>query len=318
MPRDFAGADGRTGNAILPWPSRRGHRRLQHCPSGRCRARGALEFRLTQRFSKSSHARHPVAAQRPRRRQRLADRGYTLDIAAFSALEAERRAIQTRTEEAGAPPVETDRRDEGGRNASAVMAEVGRIGDEMKREKPSSRDPGAPVRCWACRTSRMKACRRQGQADNVGCAASARRQFDFEVKDHVDVGTPLGLDFRTGAKRRRASDAARSIARLHRARAVHDRHARSSTAHRDALVHREPEILYGTGQLPKFADDMFRVERAARTTKDHAIPDLHVGNLADQHRARVDRRRVRTADQADRAFPVLPLGSRFMPRARAA
>jgi hypothetical protein len=92
------------------------------------------------------------------------------------------------------------------------------------------------------------------------------RQFDFDVKDHVDVGTPLGLDFETGAKLAgaRFTMLRGPIARLHRALAqfmldTHTQQHGYSETYTPYIVN--PEILYGTGQLPKFADDMFRVEK---------------------------------------------------------
>ena len=68
--------------------------------------------------------------------KRLADRGYTLDVAAFSALETERRAIQTRTEELQARRNSLSKQIGAmkgrGEDASALMAEVGGIADETK------------------------------------------------------------------------------------------------------------------------------------------------------------------------------------------
>src|ERR1700756_1570907 len=76
--------------------------------------------------------------------KRLADRGYTLDIAAFSALEAERRAIQTRTEELQARRNSLSKQIGAmkgrGEDTSAVMAEVGGIGDEMKASAAQLKD----------------------------------------------------------------------------------------------------------------------------------------------------------------------------------
>jgi seryl-tRNA synthetase len=94
----------------------------------------------------------------------------------------------------------------------------------------------------------------------------APRSFDFEIKDHVDVGAPLGLDFETGAKLSgaRFTLLRGPIARLHRALAqfmidTHTEQHGYTEAYTPYIVN--PEILYGTGQLPKFADDMFRVEK---------------------------------------------------------
>ncbi|WP_322056722.1 serine--tRNA ligase [Paraburkholderia sp. J63] len=206
--------------------------------------------------------------------KRLADRGYTLDVAAFSALEAERRAIQTRTEELQARRNSLSKQIGAmkgrGEDTSAVMAEVGGIGDEMKASQtvldeiqtklsdlllgvPNLPHESVPVG--------------RDENDNVEVRRwGTPRQFSFEVKDHVDVGTPLGLDFETGAKLSgaRFTMLRGQIARLHRALAqfmidTHTLHHGYTEAYTPYIVN--PEILYGTGQLPKFAEDMFRVEK---------------------------------------------------------
>ena len=206
--------------------------------------------------------------------RRLADRGYTLDVAAFSALEAERRAIQTRTEELQARRNSLSKQIGAmkgrGEDTSAVMAEVGGIGDEMKASQtvldeiqtklsdlllgvPNLPHESVPVG--------------RDENDNVEVRRwGTPRQFSFEVKDHVDVGTPLGLDFETGAKLSgaRFTMLRGQIARLHRALAqfmidTHTLHHGYTEAYTPYIVN--PEILYGTGQLPKFAEDMFRVEK---------------------------------------------------------
>ncbi|MDR6387075.1 serine--tRNA ligase [Paraburkholderia caribensis] len=206
--------------------------------------------------------------------KRLADRGYTLDVAAFSALEAERRAIQTRTEELQAKRNSLSKQIGAmkgrGEDTSAVMAEVGGLGDEMKASAAQLEDiqtrlsdlllgvPNLPHESVPVGND---------EAGNVEVRRwGAPREFDFEVKDHVDVGTPLGLDFETGAKLSgaRFTMLRGQIARLHRALAqfmidTHTQQHGYTEIYTPYIVN--PEILFGTGQLPKFADDMFRVEK---------------------------------------------------------
>ncbi|KVD76260.1 serine--tRNA ligase [Burkholderia sp. ABCPW 14] len=206
--------------------------------------------------------------------KRLADRGYTLDVAAFSSLEAERRAIQTRTEELQARRNSLSKQIGAmkgrGEDTSAVMAEVGGIGDEMKAsavkldeiqsrlsdlmlQMPNLPHESVPVG--------------KDETENVEVRRwGAPRQFDFDVKDHVDVGMPLGLDFETGAKLSgaRFTVLRGPVARLHRALAqfmldTHTQQHGYSETYTPYIVN--PDVLYGTGQLPKFADDMFRVEK---------------------------------------------------------
>ena len=206
--------------------------------------------------------------------KRLADRGYTLDVAAFSSLEAERREIQTRTEELQARRNSLSKQIGAmkgrGEDTSAVMAEVGGIGDTMKASAAQLEEiqkrlqdmmlgvpnlPHESVPVGDDETQNVEV-RRWGTP----------RTFDFEVKDHVDVGAPLGLDFETGAKLSgaRFTLLRGQIARLHRALAqfmidTHTEQHGYAETYTPYIVN--PEILYGTGQLPKFADDMFRVEK---------------------------------------------------------
>jgi seryl-tRNA synthetase len=206
--------------------------------------------------------------------KRLADRGFTLDVAAFSALEAERRDIQTRTEELQARRNSLSKQIGAmkgrGEDTSAVMAEVSGIGDTMKESAAKLDDvqkrlsdlmltvpnlPHESVPAGNDETQNVEV-RRWGTP----------RAFDFEIKDHVDVGAPLGLDFETGAKLSgaRFTMLRGPIARLHRALAqfmidTHTEQHGYTEAYTPYIVN--PEILYGTGQLPKFADDMFRVEK---------------------------------------------------------
>jgi len=253
--------------------------------------------------------------------RRLADRGFTLDTAAFTALEAERRDTQTRTEELQARRNSLSKQIGAmkgrGEDTSGLMAEVGGIGDEMKASAarldeiqkllsdlllgvPNLAHESVPVG--------------DDEAGNVEVRRwGTPRQFGFEVKDHVDVGAPLGLDFETGAKLSgaRFTLLRGQIARLHRALAqfmidTHTQQHGYTEVYTPYIVN--PEILYGTGQLPKFADDMFRVEKGGEKHGD-AVSDLHVGDFADEHGARQHRRGRRAAHQADRAFALLSLGS---------
>ncbi|WP_042260909.1 serine--tRNA ligase [Paraburkholderia heleia] len=206
--------------------------------------------------------------------KRLADRGYTLDVAAFAALEAERRAIQTRTEEFQARRNSLSKQIGAmkgrGEDTSAVMAEVGGIGDEMKTSAARLDEIQARLSDLLLGVPNLpheSVPAGKDETDNVEVRRwGTPRAFAFEVKDHVDVGTPLGLDFETGAKLSgaRFTMLRGQIARLHRALAqfmidTHTLHHGYTEAYTPYIVN--PEILYGTGQLPKFADDMFRVEK---------------------------------------------------------
>jgi seryl-tRNA synthetase len=206
--------------------------------------------------------------------KRLADRGYLLDVEAFAALEAERREIQTRTEELQMRRNSLSKQIGAlkgrGEDTSAVMAEVSGIGDVMKasaaqleeiQKRQSDLMLGVP------NLPHESVPVGRDEADNVELRRwGTPRSFDFEVKDHVDVGAPLGLDFETGAKLSgaRFTLLRGQVARLHRALAqfmidMHTEQHGYTEAYTPYIVN--PEILLGTGQLPKFADDMFRVEK---------------------------------------------------------
>ncbi|WP_116135703.1 serine--tRNA ligase [Trinickia diaoshuihuensis] len=206
--------------------------------------------------------------------KRLAARGYTLDVAAFSALEAERRAIQTRTEELQSRRNTLSKQIGAmkgkGEDTTALMAEVGGIGDEMKASAAQLDDVQARISKLMLdmpNTPHESVPVGADEKDNVEVRRwGTPRQFDFEVKDHVDVGTALGLDFETGAKLSgaRFTMLRGAMARLHRALAqfmldTHTQQHGYTEVYSPYIVN--PEILYGTGQLPKFADDMFRVEK---------------------------------------------------------
>ncbi|MBV8035186.1 serine--tRNA ligase [Roseateles sp.] len=197
-----------------------------------------------------------------------------LDVERFKALEAERKAVQTRTEELQARRNALSKQigmaKGKGEDASALMAEVGGIADELKAgaERLDAIQhelnemlmsvpnlPDASVPAGSDETGNVEV-RRWGQP----------RAFDFDVKDHVDLGAPLGLDFETGARLSgsRFSFLKGPVARLHRALAqfmldVQTAEHGYTECYTPYIVNRE--ILEGTGQLPKFKEDMFWVLR---------------------------------------------------------
>lgn len=205
---------------------------------------------------------------------RLNDRGYELDVAGFAALEAERKAIQTRTEELQARRNSLSKQigmlKGKGEDASAVMAEVSGIGDELKASAAQldvvqtrlqdlllsmPNVPHESVPAGKDETQNVEV-RREGTP----------RAFDFAVKDHVDLGAGLGLDFDVAAKLSGSRFAVLKgqVARLHRALAqfMLDTHTQEH-GYTETYV---PYIvnaasMRGTGQLPKFEEDLFRVPR---------------------------------------------------------
>ncbi|MBS0444430.1 MAG: serine--tRNA ligase [Proteobacteria bacterium] len=197
-----------------------------------------------------------------------------LDVDRYGALESERKAIQTRTEELQAQRNSLSKaigRKKGkGEDASAEMAEVGDIGDALKASSERLDAIQAELSTLLMGLPNLP------QADvPVGPDEAANvevrrwgtpRAFDFAVKDHVDLGGPLGMDFETAGKLSgaRFSFLRGPIARLHRALAqfmldVQTEEHGYTECYTPYIVNRE--ALEGTSQLPKFKDQMFWVYR---------------------------------------------------------
>ncbi|MCO5399758.1 serine--tRNA ligase [Ralstonia soli] len=205
---------------------------------------------------------------------RLKDRGYVLDVAGFAALEAERKAIQTRTEELQARRNSLSKQigmlKGKGEDASAVMAEVSGIGDELKASAAQLDVVQAKLQDLMLSIPNVpheSVPTGRDETQNVEVRREGTpRTFDFPVKDHVDLGAALGLDFDAGAKLSgaRFTVLKGQVARLHRALAqfMLDTHTLEH-GYTEAYV---PYIvnaasMRGTGQLPKFEEDLFRVPR---------------------------------------------------------
>ena len=205
----------------------------------------------------------------------LAKRGKPIDFSEFTALETERKTLQTRTQELQAQRNSLSKQigmlKGQGKDASEVMAQVGALGDELKASEarlaellekfnailaglPNIPDESVPVG--------------SDEAANVEIKRwGTPRVFDFAVKDHTDVGEALGqLDFATAAKisGSRFSLLKGGVARLHRALAqfmldTHTAEHGYTEVYVPYLVN--AASLHGTGQLPKFEEDLFKVLR---------------------------------------------------------
>jgi len=205
----------------------------------------------------------------------LAKRGVTLDRARFETLEAERKQIQTRTQELQAKRNALSKAIGAakgkGEDATALLAEVAGIGDETKRLEGELDRVQAAVRDFLLDLPNLThASTPVGKSpdDNVEVRRwGTPRTFDFPVKDHTDVGEALGLlDFATAAKLSgaRFSFLRGGLARLHRALAqfMLDTQTREHgyvECYTPYIV--TAETLVGTTQLPKFEADMFAVTK---------------------------------------------------------
>ncbi|HMN21231.1 MAG TPA: serine--tRNA ligase [Ottowia sp.] len=200
-----------------------------------------------------------------------------LDEAAFTALEAERKTIQTRTEalqaERNSASKQIGQRKAKGEAVDELMARVAGIKDELDASAtrldaiqhelhvlllalPNLPHASVPV---GADESDNQEVRRWGTP----------RAFDFAVRDHVELGEPLGLDFETGAKLSgaRFSFLRGPVARLHRALAqfMLDLHTRAhgyTECYTPYIVN--AATLLGTGQLPKFEADLFAAKKGGQ------------------------------------------------------
>lgn len=213
--------------------------------------------------------------------ERLAARGVTFDVASFNELESQRKAIQTETETLQAQRNTLAKQigalKSKGEDASEVMAQSQAIPGKLKALEESLHQIQTQLNALLLATPNLpheSVPVGKDSDDNVELrrwvpTADAKGNpapLGFEAKDHVDIGEPLGLDFEVGAKLSgaRFSFMRGQMARLHRALAQFMLDLQ--TGQHGYTECYTPYIvnaltLMGTGQLPKFRDDMFWVTR---------------------------------------------------------
>ena len=209
--------------------------------------------------------------------ERLRTRPFEFDVAGFSALEAERKAVQMRTEELQARRNVLSKaigaKKGRGEDATAEMTEAAAIPDTVKALETTLASIQSLLEAMLLGVPNVPhASVPVGKSadDNVEVRRwGTPRAFDFAVKDHVDVGTPLGLEFEIGAKLSGARFTAMRgpMARLHRALAqfmldVQTREHGYTECYTPYIVN--DATLRGTGQLPKFAEDLFAVRKGGQ------------------------------------------------------
>ena len=205
---------------------------------------------------------------------KLSKRGFQLDLEKFAHLEEKRKEVQVLTEtlqaERNSRSKSIGQAKAAGEDIAPLLAEVSDLGDklngakaaldavqtgleELLSEVPNIPDDEVPEG--------------QSEEDNVEIRRWGEpKQFDFEVKDHVDLGNALDqLDFETAAKLTGSRFAVMrdGIARMHRAliQFMLDMHIEKhgyKEIYTPFIVN--ADSLYGTGQLPKFAADLFKLE----------------------------------------------------------
>ena len=226
-----------------------------------------------------------------------------LNVEAFQALEAERKALQIRTEELqnqrNTLSKQIGQLKAKGEDTAAVMAQVAGIGDELKASSVRLEQIQGEMQALLLAVPNLphdSVPQGAGEAGNVEVRkwtpvegfGGEPPAFAFEVKDHVDVGQPLGLDFELGTKLTgsRFTVMKGQLARLHRA--LSQFMLDVQTAEHGYTECYVPYIvngdsLRGTGQLPKFEEDLFAAKKGgqegaaeAESTALYLIPTSEV------------------------------------------
>jgi seryl-tRNA synthetase len=220
--------------------------------------------------------------------QRLASRGFELDVAAIEALEAQRKAVQVETQE-----LQNTRNTRSkaigiakskGEDTAALMAEVAGIADQLKANETRLADLQRQLAAITLAVPNLPDDSVPQGADEAGNVEQQRwgtpRTFDFAVKDHVELGAHKGwLDAETAAKLSgsRFTILRGALARLHRALAqfmldLHSGEHGYLETNVPLIVNQES--MLGTGQLPKFEEDLFSTE--VNEAKRYLIPTAEV------------------------------------------
>ena len=224
---------------------------------------------------------------------RLKKRGFDFDVNQYTALEDERKITQTETEDLRAKRNSLSKQigiaKGKGENVSAVMKEVAGLGERLFSCEKWLFERTVSIERFLLNLPNLphdSVPAGKSEADNVevrkvGTPRDFKKEFgsDFAVKDHTDVGSPLGLDFDTGIKLSgaRFTFMRGQIAKMHRALAQFmldtqtEQHGYEE-CYTPYLVN--AETLTGTGQLPKFEEDLFSLKH--NESKLYLIPTSEV------------------------------------------
>ena len=225
--------------------------------------------------------------------QRLAQRGFALDTERFGELEGRRKQLQIRSEELQAQRnslskqigvlMGQGKKDE----AEAAKAQVAQLKTDLENIESELPQVQAALDDLLLRIPNLpheSVPVGKDETENVEVRkVGTPRTFNFDIKDHVDLGAALGLDFEKAAELSgaRFSLMKGKIARLHRALAqfmldTHTQQHGYTECYTPYIVN--DSTLLGTGQLPKFGEDLFHVTRGGDETKltQYLIPTAEV------------------------------------------
>lgn len=205
-------------------------------------------------------------------KEKLATRGYELDVAFWTDVEIKRKELQVRTEKlqaqknAGAKKIGELKRS--GENADDLLAQMEKVSEQMKTAENELRDLQTVITNASLAIPNLpddSVPVGADESDNVEVRKwGVPRAFDFEIKDHTDIGEGLGqLDFALASKLTgaRFSTLKGGLARLNRAliQFMLDTHISKGYTEMYVPYMVNAESLKGTGQLPKFEEDLFKV-----------------------------------------------------------
>jgi len=204
-----------------------------------------------------------------------------LPVEAFTALEAERKTIQTRTEELQASRNALSKQigqlkakgAAGQAEVDAVMAQTADIKSELEASAARLEGIQADMQAMLLNVPNLPhesvPVGKDEHANVVVRSWGTPKTMDFTIKDHVDVGEPLGLDFDMGVKLSGARFTVMKgpVARLHRAIAqfmldVQTQEHGYTECYTPYIVN--ADTLRGTGQLPKFEEDLFAAKKGGQ------------------------------------------------------
>ena len=223
---------------------------------------------------------------------RLATRPFAFPEKEFNALENERKEIQTKTEELQALRNQLSKQigmaKKSGGDAASLMAEAAAIPEKLSELEQKLADVRTRLNDLLMSIPNLpheSVPVGRDERDNVEQRRwGTPRTFDFPVKDHVDVGAPLGMDFDTAAKLSGARFCFMrgQVARLHRALAqfmldTHTQEHGYTECYTPYIV--TGDTMRGTGQLPKFEEDLFAAKKGGQEGKGenlYLIPTAEV------------------------------------------
>ncbi|MBU2156851.1 MAG: serine--tRNA ligase [Gammaproteobacteria bacterium] len=233
--------------------------------------------------------------------ERLAARGFVLDVARFEALEAQRKTLQTRTEqlqaERNSRSKSIGQAKQRGEDIAPLLAEVDQMGSDLEQGKRDFDSIQSELDNLLLNIPNLPHESVPVGEDEEGNVEVSRwgtpRSFDFTIQDHVALGEQHGwLDFETAAKLSGARFALLRgpIARMHRALAqfminLHTGEHGYEEAYTPYLV--QAPALQGTGQLPKFEEDLFKISREGEAdlylipTAEVSLTNIVAGEILD-------------------------------------